>query len=224
MEQQKQLILQQIKNAQLHSTLSADSVQLIAVTKQLSLDQTKEVVAAGLLHLGENRPEGILTKQHELEEEVVWHYIGSLQTRKVKDVIEHIDYLHSLDRISLAQEIQKRASRPLKCFIQVNVSGEQSKHGLSPIDIPSFLNELKPFHMVQPIGFMTMAPLEATDEEIRTYFKTLRELRDRMLEDGSAPPECKELSMGMSGDFTLAVEEGATFVRIGTALVGSIRE
>ncbi|MFC4354382.1 YggS family pyridoxal phosphate-dependent enzyme [Chryseomicrobium palamuruense] len=222
MLEQKQQIEYVIQEAQQTSSKSAKSVRLIAVTKTLTPDQTLQVAEAGLLHLGENRPEGLLSKLSLLPDSTVWHYIGSLQTRKVKEVIDHIDYLHSLDRMSLASEIEKRASRPVKCFIQVNVSGEQSKHGLAPDEVKTFLERIGPLTKIQPIGLMTMAPFEAKEKEIRGYFSSLRELRDSLQHQGF--DDIKELSMGMSEDYQIAVEEGATFVRIGTALVGSLRE
>lgn len=222
MHAQKQLIENAIHQAQQRSTHSAPSVQLIAVTKTLTPDQTRQVVESGLHHIGENRPEGLLTKLSALPDTTVWHYIGSLQTRKVKDVIDHVAYLHSLDRMSLANEIEKRASHPVKCFIQVNVSGEESKHGLAPNEVERFLENLQPLTKVQPVGLMTMAPYEATEEEIRGYFSSLRELRNTLQAQGYKT--IQELSMGMSEDYEIAVEEGATCVRIGTALVGSLRE
>lgn len=222
MLEKKQQIEYAILDAQQTSSKSSKSVQLIAVTKTLTPEQTLQVAEAGLLQLGENRPEGLISKLSLLPDSTVWHYIGSLQTRKVKEVIDHIDYLHSLDRMSLASEIEKRASRPVKCFIQVNVSGEQSKHGMTPDEVKSFLESIGPLTKVQPIGLMTMAPFEATEKEIRGYFSSLRELRDSLQQQGF--DDIKELSMGMSEDYQIAVEEGATFVRIGTALVGSLRE
>lgn len=222
MQEQKQKIEYTIQQAQQRSSHAASSVQLIAVTKTLTPDQTLQVVDAGLHHLGENRPEGLISKLSVLPDSTVWHYIGSLQTRKVKEVIDHIDYLHSLDRMSLATEIEKRATNPVKCFIQVNVSGEESKHGMAPNEVTEFIKQLASLSKVQPIGLMTMAPFDAREDEIRSYFSSLRQLRDSLQQQGY--DDIKELSMGMSEDYQLAVEEGATFVRIGTALVGSLRE
>lgn len=213
-----------IEQAKQSSNSSADHVTLIAVTKQLSVDQTKVVVGAGLTHLGENRPEGLLPKQAEIGSSVMWHFIGSLQTRKVKDIINSIDYLHSLDRMSLADEIQKRAEQAVRCFIQVNVSGESSKHGLADTELLDFIQQIESYDKILPIGLMTMAPADASKEDIRKQFKRLRELRDEMNQTGHLKQPMTELSMGMSGDYEIAIEEGATFVRIGTALVGSIKE
>lgn len=219
-----QQIQYKIEQAKQSSDTSAKHVTLIAVTKQLSVEQTKIVVEAGLTHLGENRPDGLLPKHQEIGSSVTWHFIGSLQTRKVKDIINSIDYLHSLDRMSLADEIQKRAEQPVKCFIQVNVSGEVSKHGLNEEELLNFMQQIESYDKILPVGLMTMAPADASEEDIRNQFKRLRELRDEMNQTGLLKQPMTELSMGMSGDYVIAVEEGATFVRIGTALVGSIKE
>lgn len=200
-----------------------DQVTLIAVTKEVTAEVAKEVLEVGLNQLGENRIEGLSDKQEKIQEQVVWHFIGSLQTRKVKDVIHRVDYLHSLDRMSLAEEIQKRAIEPLKCFIQVNVSGEESKHGLRPDEVIEFANKIANFDKVQVVGLMTMAPNTDNQEVIRNSFKGLKELQTKVKELNIENIPCNELSMGMSNDFEIAIEEGATFIRIGTDLVGKGR-
>ncbi|UPM53133.1 YggS family pyridoxal phosphate-dependent enzyme [Gottfriedia acidiceleris] len=200
-----------------------DEVTLIAVTKQVSTEVAKEVLAEGILQLGENRFEGLKEKQEHIKSDVVWHFIGSLQTRKVKDVIHRIDYLHSLDRLSLAEEIQKRAAEPLKCFLQVNVSGEDSKHGIHPNDVIEFARQLSEFDKIQVVGLMTMAPFTEDVTIIRNSFKGLKELQENVKNLQIANIPCSELSMGMSNDFEIAIEEGATFIRIGTDLVGKGR-
>lgn len=195
-------------------------VKIIAVTKQVSVERTKEVLEAGIFHLGENRPEGLLAKREAIKEQAIWHYIGSLQSRKVKSVINEIDYLHSLDRMSLAEEIEKRAEHPVKCFVQVNISGEESKHGLSKEVVIPFIQSLESFSKIQVVGLMTMAPNTDDTELIRSVFRNLRLLQQEVMELNLPYAPCKELSMGMSNDYEIAIEEGATFVRIGTALVG----
>jgi hypothetical protein len=198
-----------------------NEVQLIAVTKYVSADTAKEALACGVKHLGENRLEGLLDKQEAIgRQRAIWHFIGSLQTRKVKEVLPHIDYLHSLDRLSLAEEIEKRADHPIKCFVQVNVSGEQSKHGLSLQETVPFIKKLGQFQKVHVIGLMTMAPFTEDKSIVRSIFKQLKDCQKeiQLLDLPYAP--CTELSMGMSNDFELAIEEGATFIRVGTALVG----
>ncbi|MEK4698791.1 YggS family pyridoxal phosphate-dependent enzyme [Solibacillus sp. FSL R7-0668] len=195
-------------------------VNIIAVTKQVDVARTEEAIAAGILHLGENRPEGLENKLQAIDSKVSWHYIGSLQTRKVKQVIDRIDYLHSLDRLSLAQEIEKRATKTVKCFVQVNVSGEDSKHGLTNEQAVEFIKQLEQFSKIEVVGLMTMAPFTEDDTVIRNVFKQLKQLQQQVTELSIPNVPCTELSMGMSNDYEIAVEEGATFVRIGTALVG----
>lgn len=196
------------------------AVQIIAVTKEVDVNRTEEAIEAGLVHLGENRPEGLLNKLDAINSAVSWHYIGSLQTRKVKQVIDQIDYLHSLDRLSLAEEIEKRATRRVKCFLQVNVSGEESKHGLTKEQALDFVKQLEQFSKIEVVGLMTMAPFTEDETMIRQVFKQLKQLQQEVSQLNIPNVPCTELSMGMSNDYEIAVEEGATFVRIGTALVG----
>lgn len=212
-------IQNQIEQAKKRANIQQE-VHIIAVTKEVDVARTEEAIEAGLLHLGENRPEGLSNKLQSIQSNVSWHYIGSLQTRKVKQVIDQIDYLHSLDRLSLAQEIEKRASKTVKCFIQVNVSGEESKHGLSKQQALEFAKQLEQFSKIEVVGLMTMAPFTEDETVIRQVFKQLKQLQQEMSQLNISNVPCTELSMGMSNDYEIAVEEGATFVRIGTALVG----
>ncbi|KFL44248.1 hypothetical protein CH76_00100 [Lysinibacillus sp. BF-4] len=215
-------INQQVADAKRVSQFQQD-VTVIAVTKAVSLARTQEALEAGILDLGENRPEGLVAKQQEITG-ATWHYIGTLQTRKVRQVINSIHYLHSLDRLSLATEINKRAEQRVKCFVQVNVSGEDSKHGLAAAEAIDFIESLATMDKIEVVGLMTMAPLDADEQQIRTVFRDLKQLQQQVaaLQLPFAP--CKELSMGMSNDYTIAIEEGATYVRIGTALVGNESE
>ncbi|MGM0897615.1 MAG: YggS family pyridoxal phosphate-dependent enzyme [Bacillota bacterium] len=199
-------------------------IEVIAVTKQVGVARTQEAVDAGIRHLGENRPEGLKLKHGEIKGDVVWHYIGTLQSRKVKEVVGLIDYLHSLDRLSLAKEIQKRADKPVNCFIQVNVSGEDSKSGFSPEEVPTFIESLKDFDKIRVVGLMTMAPNTEDETVLRATFKGLKDLQLQIAAKNWEYAPCTELSMGMSNDYLIAAEEGATFVRVGTALVGSESE
>lgn len=197
-----------------------DEIKVIAVTKYVSIDRAKAAIDAGVIHLGENRDEGLNEKYAELGNDAVWHFIGSLQTRKVKNIIDKVEYIHSLDRFSLAKEIDKRAEKLVKCFVQVNVSGESSKHGISPDELIAFIKELETLSSIQIVGLMTMAPFTDDVDTIRTCFRQLKKLQKdvQALKLENAP--CLELSMGMSNDYEIAVEEGATFIRIGTSLVG----
>lgn len=212
-----------------------DDVQVIAVTKYVSLDTTKKAFQSGFSHLGENRWQDAQEKWFALsgdsempeDEKPVWHFIGSLQTNKVKDVIGRFTYIHSLDRLSLAEAIHKRASQLgiiVPCFIQVNVSGEESKHGLHPEGLEPFLEQLSGYSSISPIGLMTMAPYESKPEDTRDVFRSLRELRDKVKSSSPFGEKLEHLSMGMSNDFEVAIEEGATWIRLGTILVGKEEE
>lgn len=197
-----------------------NSVKIIAVTKYVSDEKAKEALEAGISHIGENRAEEGIRKWHVLNGNGTWHFIGTLQSRKVKEMIEIFDYIHSLDRLSLAKEIQKRATKKVKCFVQVNVSGEDSKHGLQPSQLIEFVTALNQFSNIQVVGLMTMAPNEEDPEATRPNFRKLRNLQKEVQALKLPYAPCEELSMGMSNDFHIAIEEGATFVRIGTSLVG----
>lgn len=194
--------------------------QVIVVTKYVTIDRAKEAYEAGLKNFGENRIEGFLEKKKHLPDDAIMHFIGSLQTRKVKDIINEIDYLHALDRLKLAKEIEKRAEYVVKCFVQVNVSGEESKHGMSPDDVIPFIHELKDFKHIEIVGLMTMAPLTEDKIKLRQYFNQLRLLKEKVQSLNLSYASCTELSMGMSNDFNEAILEGASYVRIGTKLVG----
>lgn len=213
-------IKQEINNACSKVNRKPEEVRLIAVTKYVSIDRAKEALDAGVMDLGENRDEGLLEKWEVLKDKPVWHYIGTLQTRKVKNIINIADYIHSLDRMSLAEEINKRAERLMNCLVQVNVSGEESKHGMAPEEVLPFIKKLQTLKNIRIAGLMTMAPLTDDEGILRSCFGKLKELRDeiRTLNLDFAP--CTELSMGMSNDYSIAIEEGATMIRIGTALVG----
>lgn len=194
--------------------------QVIVVTKYVTIDRAKEAYEAGLKNFGENRIEGFLEKKKHLPDDAIMHFIGSLQTRKVKDIINEIDYLHALDRLKLAKEIEKRAENVVKCFVQVNVSGEESKHGMSPDDVIPFIQELKDFKHIEIVGLMTMAPLTEDKIKLRQYFNQLRLLKEKVQSLNLSYAPCTELSMGMSNDFNEAILEGASYIRIGTKLVG----
>ncbi|MBD0379191.1 YggS family pyridoxal phosphate-dependent enzyme [Paenibacillus sedimenti] len=200
-----------------------EEVKVIAVTKYVSLETTSSVLDEGLLHIGENRWQDVKPKWEALHERGTWHFIGHLQTNKVKDVIGKFAYIHSLDRMSLAKELDKQAAAlgiQVKCLLQVNVSGEESKYGLAPGNLLEFALEVSKMKNIHIAGMMTMAPYEMEAEATRPVFRGLRELRDRLNEQKIFPYEITELSMGMSGDFEVAIEEGATWVRLGTILVG----
>lgn len=195
-------------------------ITMVAVTKSVDSNTANELVELGVTDLAENRVDKLLEKKQSLSnyQQIKWHLIGNLQRRKVKLIINEIDYFHALDGLRLAQEIQKRAEHQINCFIEVNVSGEESKYGIKPSELDSFIRELEGLDKIKMIGLMTMAPYEASQQEVRDIFSNLKQLQESVKEQNLLYAPCTELSMGMSQDFKTAIEEGATFVRIGTAL------
>lgn len=197
-----------------------EEVAVIAVTKYVSTERAIEAIDAGIVNLGENRDDGLLSKWDMIKEKANWHFIGTLQTRKVRNIIDKVKYIHSLDRLSLAKEINKRAKGQINCFVQVNVSGEESKHGIMPAEVIPFIEQLSGYQNIVIVGLMTMAPHTDDEHILRSCFQKLKSIQVEVeaMELPYAP--CTELSMGMSNDYMIAIEEGSTFVRIGTALVG----
>ena len=198
---------------------NVEEVNLVAVTKYVTDARVEEALEAGITDFAENRPQNYVERKGKYSDKT-WHLIGSLQTRKVRDVINEVDYFHALDRDSLAKEIEKRAEKEIKCFVQVNVSGEESKHGLTSEEAIDFIRSLEQYSKIKVVGLMTMAPFVEDEEILRNCFRKLRQLRDEVkgLDLPYAP--CEFLSMGMSNDYKIAIEEGATHIRVGTALVG----
>ena len=198
---------------------NADEVKLIAVTKYVTDTRVEETIEAGIADFAENRPQNYVERKSKYSDKT-WHLIGSLQTRKVRDVINEVDYFHALDRDSLAKEIEKRAEKEIKCFVQVNVSGEESKHGLTSEGAIDFIKSLEQYSKIKVVGLMTMAPFVEDEEILRNCFRRLRQLRDEVKGLNLPCAPCEFLSMGMSNDYKIAIEEGATHIRVGTALVG----
>lgn len=213
-----------IRQAALRAGRDPEAVTLIAVSKTRPVEEIQAVLAAGITHLGENRVQELKEKWEPLSGRgVTWHLIGSLQTNKVKQALEMVSLIHALDRDSLLDELVRQAERrgvPCDVLLQVNVSGEVSKHGMTPGDLQPFLRRISQQSWVRVRGLMTMAPQSDNPEEARPYFRRLRELAEEVR--GLALPNVRmeHLSMGMSGDFEVAVEEGATLVRVGTSIFG----
>ena len=198
---------------------SAHSAQphVIAVTKYVTIERAREAYKVGIRHFGENRLDGFKEKKESLPSDIKLHFIGSLQSRKVKDIINEVDYFHALDSVKLAAEIQKRAQKLIKCFLQVNISREDSKHGFTIEQIDDALNLISRYDKIELIGIMTMAPLKATKEEISSIFEETESLRKRLQARNIERMPFTELSMGMSRDYDIAIQNGSTFVRIGTS-------
>lgn len=218
------MVKKNISEALLRSGRRTDDVRLILVSKTIDSERILEAISAGQLELGENKVQEGLRKSKELAgESVKWSMIGHLQSNKVKDVLEFASEVQSVDRLSLATALEKRLQylgRGLDVLIQVNTSGEKSKFGLTPETVPSFLNELKAFDSIRPKGFMTLATFTPDEAEVRRCFRLLKSIRDRAINDSPQGGELAELSMGMSGDYVWAIEEGATTVRVGQAVFG----
>lgn len=197
------------------------NINMIAVTKYVSNERKIEAYDAGLRHFGENRVEGFNETFNLLSDkkDCVFHFIGTLQSRKVKEIIDYVDYIHSVDRLSLAKEINKRASRPIDCLIQVNVSGEESKHGIPMDDLDTLIERIVDMENIHVVGLMTMAPINSNDEQLTHIFSTLKNLKDE-INNKYDTIQMTELSMGMSQDYHIALKHGATMLRIGTTLVG----
>lgn len=211
-------ILNKVDVAKATSPYSNQDVQVIAVTKYVDTAKAAQVVEAGIHHLAENRTDLFLEKYKALEnKDITWHLIGNLQRRKVKDVINLVDYFHALDSVKLAKEIEKRAEHMIKCFLEVNISDEETKHGFAPEDIDQALAEISQLDNVEIVGLMTMAPIDADNEQLDNIFASMKQLQIEIAAKEITNIPCTELSMGMSRDYTRAIQQGATFVRIGTA-------
>lgn len=214
----KDLIFQNVAQIVEKENRLKDSVNIIAVTKYVDCETAKKLVDAGIKHIGENRVDKFLEKYHALKEEnLTWHLIGSLQRRKVKDVINYVDYFHALDSVKLAQEINKRADHVINCFLQVNISKEESKHGFLVEELDSVLPELAALENICIVGLMTMAPFEADHQELNQIFSEAHQLQQNLQSKQLKNMPFSDLSMGMSRDYPEAIANGSTYVRIGTA-------
>ena len=213
-----ELVFQQIADASQEANRALDAVSVIAVTKYVDVQTAEALLPLGVRHIGENRVDKFLEKYQALKDyPVTWHLIGTLQRRKVKEVIPVVDCFHALAALKLAQEIQKRTDHVVKCFLQVNISGEESKHGFSKEELLELLPELAKLDQIEYVGLMTMAPFEADSDELKGIFKDTQALQAEIREKQIPNMPMTELSMGMSRDFKEAIQFGSTFVRIGTA-------
>lgn len=192
---------------------SPGDVQLIAVTKTVGLAETQALIDFGVTHLAENRPEVAGSKITAVGHDVCWHMIGNVQRRKVPEILSIFDTIDAVDRLEVAETLEKKCAergKYLPVLIEVNASGEHSKHGFAPDALDEVLARMAVYPHVQVNGFLTMAPFVAEPEMTRPVFAALKKLGDRY--------GLRELSMGMSNDFEIAIEEGATQVRIGSLL------
>ncbi|HCJ79434.1 pyridoxal phosphate biosynthesis protein [Peptococcaceae bacterium SCADC1_2_3] len=213
-------VYKKIKLAAKKSGRNPEVIKIVAVTKTISPQTIQEAINEGLTTFGENKVQELLAKQPLLPPGIEWHMIGHLQTNKVKNIVGKVKLIHSLDRYSLAQEINRWAlkkSTKVNVLVQVNVSGEPSKHGLAPVELTGFLDEVAHLPGLQILGLMAMAPQTDNPEETRPVFRKLRVLAENSSKNRPGLA-LVYLSMGMSNDYEVAVEEGANIVRIGSAI------
>ena len=190
---------------------------IVAATKYVNSSKMIELLNEGINNFGENRVNDFLIKYEELKDyDITWHFIGNLQTNKVKKMINKIDYLHSLNSIKLASIIEKYREKPLNCFIEVNLTNSETKEGMNKEDIYEVLEAIKNYKKVNVIGLMTMTEPKMTDNEKMAVFKELSNLKDELNSLGY--DKITHLSMGMSDDYKLALSANATFVRLGRIL------
>lgn len=228
MEQQKLFgnlaaIQERIRAAAERSGRRPEDILLVAVSKTVPADAIEAALQKKVCCFGENRVQDLLEKYDILGERCKWHFIGRLQTNKVKYIIDKVDLIHSLDRMELAEELQKRAhaaNRIMNCLVQVNISGEETKAGVEPAELIPFLRKVSMFENVRIKGFMTIAPAADNPEDIRWVFRSLKKIAVDMEWERIDNIAVQYLSMGMSHDFETAIEEGANIVRIGSSIFG----
>ncbi len=207
------LVRERVAQAAERSGRSPAEVTIVAVSKLFPTQAIEEAAAAGIAHIGENRVQEAAAKVSSLRHlPVTWHMIGHLQTNKAKTALELFDIIQTVDSLRLAEALSRRADRAIPVLLEVNVAGEASKFGLSPQEVPQTAEAVARLPHLDMRGLMTMAPLVSDPEEVRPVFRELRRLRDAL--------GLTELSMGMTDDFEVAIEEGATLVRIGRAIFG----
>ncbi|MGA2525721.1 MAG: YggS family pyridoxal phosphate-dependent enzyme [Smithellaceae bacterium] len=216
-------IKQRIVSAAVKCGRDPDSIKLLAVTKTIPTEYIIKAIDAGITMLGENYVQEAKDKITAIGSRARWHMIGHLQTNKAKYAVIFFDYVHSVDRLELAQELDKRAGLincKLNVLIEVNVSGEESKSGIPADNTPALIKQISGLENLAVRGLMTMAPYSNNPENARPYFSALRNLRDNISRQQIPGIQMEELSMGMTDDFAVAIEEGATIVRIGRAIFG----
>ncbi len=200
-----------------------NSVKLLAAAKSQSVEAISAAIAGGVALIGENYVQDAQEKKTRLSEPAEWHMIGHLQRNKAKLAVQLFDLIESLDGIALARELDKEGrsrGKKVRVFVEVNVAGEESKSGIAKSDVASLLEVATGLAHLHVEGLMTVPPFRENLEDVRSYFRELRELKDQLNALGLPNVELKELSMGMTHDYTVAIEEGATIVRVGTALFG----
>ena len=214
-------VLRILQELQSNHPQNQEPPKLIAVTKTVAPDVVNQLISLGIHDIAESRVQAALPKLCHLSPDYRLNWIGRLQTNKVKSILPHISLLQSLDRLELAQEVNRRAgeaNRVLPALVQVNIAGEQQKAGIPPEALTAFLHQLKSFSSISIKGLMAIMPIDADEESLTALFHRMKVLFDQIKSEGINNIEMRELSMGMSRDYVYAAREGATMVRIGTAL------
>ncbi len=216
-------VLKKIEIAEKKS-ISGEKVELIAVTKTHGIDIIKEAIELGITDIGENKVQEFTTKYEKLGNDVNFHMIGTLQSNKVKYIYDKAKVIHSLDRMSLAKEIERKAQASniiVNCLVQVNISNEESKGGVSFSETEKFIESLLDFKNLKIVGLMGIAKNTDDLSEIRDSFRRLYNLKEKIKKQNIEELEMKYLSMGMSNDYEIAIEEGANMVRVGSKIFGA---
>jgi pyridoxal phosphate enzyme (YggS family) len=210
----------EIYNACKEAGRDANDITVVAATKYASAEQVRLISGLGIRDFGENRAEELKEKYHMAGKDSVWHFIGHLQSRKVKIVVPRVDFIHSIDKISTLIKVDdesRKSNKIQKLLIELNISGEETKYGMDPEELFSFVEKALNYRNIEIVGLMTLAPLTDDSGLIRRIFRKLRILKDN-LNKNFRDIELTELSMGMSNDFRIAIEEGATMIRIGSMI------
>lgn len=198
-------------------------IVLVGASKSVDVERIRAAIEAGLQHIGENYAQEAWAKYQQIGDAVTWHFIGRLQTNKAKLVVRFCRFVQSLDRLALAEELDKRAKqmgRVIECLVEVNIGGEATKGGVPPEEVASFLRQVSGLTNLRVVGLMAMPPYFPDPEDVRPYFRAMADLFERLKREGLSGVEMRYLSMGMSHDFEVAIEEGANMVRVGTAIFG----
>jgi pyridoxal phosphate enzyme (YggS family) len=214
-------VMERIEKAARLAGRDPAEIKLVAVSKTVETSRIKEAIEAGISILGENYVQEAQKKIEEIGRPVSWHFIGHLQSNKAKYAVRLFDMIHSVDSLSLAQELNRRAEKAgqiIKVLIEVNISGEATKFGTDEALVFGIARGIVNLGNLSLEGLMTMPPYFDSPEMSRPYYIKLRDLKEKMAKEGIS---MRELSMGMSNDFEIAIEEGATFVRVGTAIFGA---
>jgi hypothetical protein len=212
-----QRVRERISRASARSGRSEKDVRLVAVTKKVDIERIRIAFSSGIKDFGENYIQEALRKIEIFGDGPCWHMIGHIQTNKVKNIPGFFSYVHSVDRWEILEGFEK-FGKPMKVLFELNLSGEESKHGTQEDNLKRMLEKMHMSRNVEPVGLMTMAPFVENAEDVRSIFATLRHILGKVNREFSL--DMRELSMGMSSDFEVAIEEGATMVRIGTAIFG----